>query len=76
MKLNPAEKRLILKVARGLIAVAETAMPDSYLATDSRVKAARKLIKLIRAQEGRLARLGPVKRFKTVRALMNDLERR
>lgn len=48
MKLNPAEKRLILKVAKGLIKIAELAMPGTYFASDSRVKAARKLVKLVR----------------------------
>lgn len=40
-------RRLALKVAKGLIAIAELAMPDTYFATDSRVKAARRLLKEI-----------------------------
>jgi hypothetical protein len=42
--LSDSEKKLIRKVAKGLISIAEQAMPDSFLASDSRVKSARLLL--------------------------------
>lgn len=35
----------LIALAKGLIQIAETAMPDTYLATDSRVKRARRVLK-------------------------------
>ena len=43
---NAKMKAEIIKLAKGLIEIAELAMPDTYLATDSRVKLARRLLKL------------------------------
>ncbi len=37
----------IKRVVKGLLAIAEIAMPDTYFATDSRVRAAQKLLKEI-----------------------------
>jgi len=37
--------RRIVRVLKGLLKIAEIAMPDTYFATDRRVRAARKLLK-------------------------------
>lgn len=45
MKINyAAEMKEAEKIARGLIAIAKLAMPDSYFASDSRVRRARRFL--------------------------------
>ncbi|MFA6094184.1 MAG: hypothetical protein WC986_14695 [Elusimicrobiota bacterium] len=44
MTLTRDEQKLILKVAKGLVEIAALAMPESFLASDRRVKAAKQLI--------------------------------
>jgi hypothetical protein len=40
----PSEYNAVIKVAKGLLAIAAQAMPDTYYATDSRCQAARRLL--------------------------------
>ena len=42
------DKKEVEKVIAGLLEIAEMAMPDTYFATDSRVKAAKALLKKIK----------------------------
>lgn len=52
--IEPAE---VLKVIKGLLAIAEIAMPDSYFETDRRIKAAKKLVnKLNQEKPGKIKR--------------------
>jgi hypothetical protein len=41
-----------MKALRGLLDIAETAMPDTYYATDSRVRRAKRLMNKIRRRWG------------------------
>ena len=50
LPLTPGERRLVRRVAKGLIDIAELAMPDTYFATDSRVKDTRWLLALTKAR--------------------------
>lgn len=42
----------VMKALRGLLDIAETAMPDTYYATDSRVRRAKRLMNKIRRRWG------------------------
>jgi hypothetical protein len=47
------QHRRSLRAIRGLMRIAETAMPDTYFAEDSRTKYARKVIEELRKFTGR-----------------------
>lgn len=57
MVLNPEQareyieaKRIAIKLAQGLLSIAEQAMPDTYFATDSRCTFARGVLKKYKPQ--------------------------
>ncbi len=51
VKKQEVSKAQIIKLCKGLIKIAELAMPDTYFATDSRVNLARKILRLLKEQK-------------------------
>lgn len=51
MQIAESERREIVKALSGLLTVAKVAMPDSYYATDRRVKLAEKVVKKLEAMK-------------------------
>jgi hypothetical protein len=47
------EAKQVIKAIKGLLKIAETAMPDTYYASDSRCKYARRLLAELTAKEER-----------------------
>lgn len=49
--MTPAEKKEVRRVVVGLLKIAELVMPDTFFASDSRLKRARKLLAALKERK-------------------------
>lgn len=56
--MNADEQKEVRRALRGLLKIAEMAMPDTFFATDSRVRAAKKLLKKLASDPSEIAKGG------------------